>query len=140
MKLGLAAAGLILVAGFAVGCGGGSDGGGDGQSAEEKTASKDDFCAAIKDFDDQHVTGDEDKLGEILKKAADQIESVGVPEGMPNDARAGLRLTLRAIDGLPDDATTDDLAAIQGGYSDEDKADLAALTTYLAATCPPSGA
>ena len=69
MKLGLLAAGLVLVAGGAVGCGDDGDGGGGGGS---DTASKADFCQAFQDFYDDltSITGEEENLGKILKDAA----------------------------------------------------------------------
>ena len=50
MKLGLVAASLILVAGGAVGCGDDGDGGG-GLTGND-APSTDDFCGALKDFQD----------------------------------------------------------------------------------------
>ena len=139
MKLGLAAATLILVAGGAVGCGG--DDGGDGGS-DEKTASKADFCGAFQDFYDdlQGITGEEDNLGEILKKAAKRIEDVGTPEGISDDAKEGLQLTLDAIDDLPDDATAEDMGTIEDDFSAEEKKKTDAFTDYLEKTCPDIGA
>jgi hypothetical protein len=139
MKLGLAAATLILVAGGAVGCGN-DDGGGGG--SDEKTASKDDFCGAFQAFYDdlQKVTGEEDNLGEILKKAAKRIEDVGTPKDITDDAKAGLQLTLDAIDDLPDDASAEDMAGIEQDYTDKEKAKTDAFTEYLGKTCPDIGA
>ena len=137
MKLGLAAATLILVAGGAVGCGGDDGSGG----SDEKTASKADFCGAFQAFYDdiQGISGEEDNLGEILKKAANRIEDVGTPEGIPDDAKEGLQLTLEAIDDLPDDATAEDMAGLEGDFSEEDTAKADAFTEYLAKTCPELG-
>jgi hypothetical protein len=139
MKLGLAAASLILIAGGAVGCG--DDNGGGGGSSD-KTASKDDFCGAFQAFYDdlQKVTGEEGNLGEILKKAAKRIDDVGTPKDIPDDAKEGLELTLDAIKDLPDDASAEDMAGIEEGYSKEEKAKTDAFTEYLDKTCPDIGA
>ena len=111
MKLGLVAAGLVLVAGGAVGCG--DDGG--GGSADDST-SKEDFCAAFQAFEDdlKDMTGQEANLGEILKKGAQRIEDVGAPEDIPDDAKDGLQLTLDALLDLPDDATVEDMTRPRG--------------------------
>lgn len=139
MKLGLAAASLILIAGGAVGCG---DDGGGGGGSDDKTASKDDFCGAFQAFyeDLQEVTGEEGNLGEILKKAAKRIEDVGTPKGIPDDAKEGLELTLDAIKDLPDDASAEDMAGIEEDFSDAEKKKTDAFSSYLEETCPDIGA
>jgi hypothetical protein len=136
MKLGLAAAGLILVAGGAVGCG--DDGGGGG---DDKTASKDDFCAAFQSFYDDliNVGDDEENLGKVLKDAADKIEDVGTPEGIPDDAKEGLGITLDAINDLPDDASAEDIAQIESDFSEDEKEKTDAFNDYLDETCPDIG-
>jgi hypothetical protein len=137
MKIALAAASLVLVAGGAVGCG--NDDGGDAGSDEG--VSKDDFCGAFQAFYDdfQDVTGEEDNLGEILKKAAKQIEDAGTPDDIPDDAKEGLQLTLDAIDDLPDDASAEDMAGLEGDLTDEQKKKVDAFSDYLEKTCPDIG-
>jgi hypothetical protein len=137
MKLGLVAASLILVAGGAVGCG---DDGGDGGSSD-KTASKDDFCAAFQSFYDDltSVGQDEQNLGKVLKDAADKIEDVGTPEDIPDDAKEGLGITLDAINDLPDDASPEDIAQIESDLSEDEKKKTDAFNDYLAKTCPDIG-
>jgi hypothetical protein len=142
MKLGLLAASLVLVAGGAAGCGGddSSDGGGGGGAAD-KGVSQDDFCGAFQAFYDdlQGITGTEDNLGEILKKAAQRIEDVGTPDDISDDAKDGLQLTLDAIDALPDDATSEDMAALDADFSDADQKQVDAFSDYLDKTCPDIG-
>lgn len=137
MKLGLVAASLILVAGGAVGCG---DDGGDGASSD-KTASKDDFCAAFQSFYDDltNVAPDEKNLGKVLKAAADKIEKVGTPEDIPDDAKDGLGITLDAINDLPDDASAEDIQQIEAGFSDDEQKKTDAFSDYLDKTCPDIG-
>ncbi len=141
MKFGLLAASLVLVAGGAVGCGDDGDGGDGGGSAADEAASTDDFCAAFQGFEDDltGLTGQEENLGEILKKAAQKIADVGTPEGIPDDAKAGLQLTLDALLDLPDDATVEDMAGLEAEFSDADKEKTDAFTKYLAETCPQAG-
>jgi hypothetical protein len=136
MKIALAAASLLLVAGGAAACG---DDGGDG--AVDKGASKDDFCGAFQDFYDDltGITGEEKNLGEILKKAAKKIRDVGTPDDIPDDAKEGLELTLDAIDELPDDATAEEMSAIEEDFSDADKKKSEAFSDYLEKTCPDIG-
>jgi hypothetical protein len=138
MKLGLLAASLVLVAGGAVGCG--DDGGGGGGA--EKAPSAQDFCGALKNFQDDFSAADpsKDLKGYIqtLKAAAHQLEVVGTPDDIPADAQAGFDFYVAKIKGLDDNATVDDLAGI-GDVSDEDQKKLDALDTYVTKTCPDLG-
>jgi hypothetical protein len=137
MKLGLLAASLVLVAGGAVSCGDDGDGG----SAADDSVSKDDFCGAFQAFYDdlQDVTGQEENLGEILKKAAKRIEDAGTPDDISDDAKDGLKVTLDAIDSLPDDASAEDMAGLDADFSDADQKKVDAFSDYLEKTCPDIG-
>jgi hypothetical protein len=137
MKLGLLAASLVLVAGGAVGCGDDDSGG----SAADDSVSKDDFCGAFQAFYDDlaDVTGQEENLGEILKKAAQRIEDVGTPDDISDDAKGGLQVTLDAIDSLPDDASAEDMAGLDADFTDADQKKVDAFSDYLAKTCPDIG-
>jgi hypothetical protein len=149
MKLGLLAASLVLVAGGAVGCGddsgsgsdGGSDNGNGNASSSDEGVATEDFCAAFQAFADDlaGVTGTEGNLGEILKKAAQRIEDVGTPDDIPDDAKEGLQLTLDAIQALPDDASAEDMGAIEEEFSEADKEKTDAFSEYLEETCPELG-
>ncbi len=148
MKLGLLAASLVLVAGGAVGCGddggsgsGNGNDGGNGSGSSDEGASTEDFCAAFQAFADDlaGVTGQEANLGEILKKAAERIEEVGTPEDIPDDAKEGLQVTLDAILALPDDASVEDMGALEDEFTDADKEKTDAFSEYLEETCPELG-
>jgi hypothetical protein len=140
MKLGLLAASLVLVAGGAVACGD-DDGSKGGDAKADDAASTEDFCAAFAAFADDlsGVTGQEENLGEILKKAAQRIEDVGTPKGIPDDAKEGLQLTLDAIHDLPDDASVEDMAGLEEDFSEEDEKKTEAFSEYLEKTCPDLG-
>jgi len=137
MRLGLLAAGLVLVAGGAVSCGddGGGGGGRDAPSTKE-------FCGALKAFQDDFAVADPTKdlkaYIQTLKDAADRLEDVGTPDEMPADAQDGFELTVKKIKDLSDSATLDDLAGI-GDVSDADRTKLDALDEYIAQTCPDLG-
>ena len=85
------------------------------------------------------MTGQEENLGEILKKAAQRIEDVGTPKDIPDDAKEGLQLTLDAIADLPDDASVEDMGAPRGRFSEADKEKTDAFSEYLEKTCPDLG-
>ena len=138
MKLGLLAAGLVLVAGGAVGCGGGDDDG--GGSADAPTTKE--FCGALMDFKTKYATSDpaKDLKGYIktIKDSAAQLGQVGTPKDMPADARAGFELTLEKIKALSDDATVDDLAHL-GDVDESDQKKLDAFGGYVVKSCPDLG-
>ena len=136
MKLGLVAASLILVAGGAVGCsddGDGGDGGGDDATSAA------DFCGALKEFEADvsgvDPTADLPGYLQALKDAADKLDEVGTPEGMPEDAEEGFDLTIEKIGDLPDDSTLDDLSKM-GDVSDAEQKQIDALDDYIAEECP----
>jgi hypothetical protein len=137
MKFAMIVASLVLVAGGAAACG---DSGGKGDGGSD-AASQKDFCGAFQAFYDDltKLTGEEDNLGEILKKASKRIRDVGTPEDIPDDAKEGLELTLDAIDELPDDATVDDMTSLEDKFSDADKKKTDAFQSYLEKTCPDIG-
>ena len=139
MKLGLLAASLVLVAGGAVGCG--DDGDGGGSAKKDEGASTEDFCGAFQAFSEdlQDVTGQEENLGEILKKAAQRIEDVGTPDDIPDDAREGLELTLDKLIALSDDADETDLMEMLD-FDEDERVKSMAFEDYLDGTCPYRGA
>ncbi len=138
MRLGLLAAGLVLVAGGVAGCSD-DDGGGGGGGDADGAASTEDFCGALKDFQDDFATTDPTKdlkaYITMLKEAADTLEEVGTPDDIPAAAQGGFDLYVEKVKGLDDSATVDDLAGI-GDVGDEDQKKLDALDDYVAKTCP----
>ena len=132
MKLALVAASLVLVVGGAAACTGDDNGGEDAPSADE-------FCGALKEFQDRFADVDpsKDLEGYIrnLKEQADRLEDVGTPSNIPDDAREGFEITVDRIHDLPDDATEDDLGSL-GDVSEADQKKLDALESYIEETCP----
>lgn len=160
MKLALTAASLLLVAGGAAACGGDDDGGSaaadattsaspsaPGATAEDDAsddASGDDtstqaFCGAFSDFASSFAgvdTTDPSAVVQVLKEQGDELRQVGTPDDIPEGAEEGLQLVLDAIEGLPDDATVDDIDKIDQGFSADDDAKAEEFSTYLSDTCP----
>lgn len=138
MKLGLLVAGLVLVAGGAVACGGNDDGGDKGADAP----TTEEFCGALKDFQTQYAAADPTKdlkaYIRTIKDSAAELADLGAPDGMPSDAKAGFDLTVTKIHGLPDDATVDDIAHI-GDVDETDQKNLDAFDDYVTKTCPELG-
>jgi len=164
VKIALTTASLLLVAGGAVACGGDDDGGsaaddtsasasatapGAGSSDDASDDASDDtggddasteaFCGAFKDFASSFFevdTTDPAAVVQVLKEEADKLRQVGTPDDIPDSAEEGLGLVLDAIDGLPDDATLDDIEKIDQGFSEDDEAKADEFSQYLSDTCP----
>jgi len=155
VKIALTTASLLLVAGGAVACGGDDDGGSaaDDTSASASAtapgagasddagddASTEAFCGAFKDFASSFFevdTTDPAAVVQVLKEEADKLRQVGTPDDIPDSAEEGLGLVLDAIDGLPDDATLDDIEKIDQGFSEDDEAKADEFSQYLSDTCP----
>lgn len=134
MRTALFAAGLALVAGTTLGCGGG-----DKEAAEvPPSASKEEFCGAFEDFYAEVSAieqGDTAQRVDAIKAFGQELDDLGVPEGTPEDARQGFDVTVDAIADIPDDATEEDLAAIDEGFSQEETEQSDAFNAYLTETC-----
>ena len=135
MKHALLAASLVLVAGSTAACGGG------GAPTDASTA---DFCGVFEDF--YEVVGElgaeaeNSELIEALKDTGQDLEEVGTPEDISDEARAGFELTVKTIEELDDDATEEDLDNLEEDFSEEEKAQSEAFDEYLSETCDePTG-
>jgi hypothetical protein len=116
------------------GCGG-SDQRASGERAETTVA---EFCGALQDFQAGTGAADPSDLTAYvaaLKAAADRLDRVGVPKGMPTDARKGFTVTVDRITGLPDQATAQDVSDLAKVPAAEQPA-LDALDDYIKQTCP----
>jgi len=138
MKRAVAAATLILVVGTGAGCGGDGDGGGDGGGAPSD-ASVDDFCGTFNDFYAEveelgEGAADEDVVA-ALKDTGEELDEVGTPEDISDDARAGFEATVGAIGDLPDDATQEDVANLQNDYTEDEQGQVDEFSSYLNETC-----
>ncbi len=143
-------AGLALVAGGLAGCGGGDDGGdstgaaGDGgATALPAGADRAEFCANFQtlaeDLGQLDPQADPSQAVRTLKDAAKRMRETGTPADIPADARHGLEVTLDAIDGLPRDATTDDISTLDDDFTTQERADSDAFDSYLAQECENPG-
>jgi hypothetical protein len=137
MKLGLALGALLLAAPGLVSCGGDDDSSGSKDDGESAAVSVEDFCAAAEKFENTFTETDTANLTEglkALKDAARELQDVGTPDSIPDDAREGLALTLDKLISLPDDATEDDLLEVLN-FTEDEKAKSMAFEAYLDETC-----
>ena len=145
MRTALTLAGFVLVLGGLAGCGGSDSDGGDGgdSGGMPTSASKEDFCGNFQglaeDLGKLDPQSDASTAVKALHDAADQMRETGTPEDIPDDARHGLEVTLDAISGLPDDATSDDISNLETTLSEEDQKDAAAFDKYLSEECGSLG-
>ncbi len=129
-------AGLALAASLTA-CGG-SDGG--SGSAAPDDASKDDFCEGFNGLFEkvlaQATSGDSSAMITALKDWAGDMEDVGTPSDMPDDARRGFELFVEQAKNLDEDATLADLETLGEDFSDADQADGEAFSAWTEENCP----
>jgi hypothetical protein len=127
-KTGLLTASLVLVGASAVGCSGGAP----------TDASVDEFCTSL--------TSLASKLGPLadasqrealdsIKAWAKDLEKVGTPEEMPDEARDGFELMIKEVATLNEDDTTEDFQKLNDDLSASEKEATAAFEKYSADTC-----
>ncbi len=127
MKIAMAAASLVLIAGGVTGC--------------SSSASKEEFCNGYDDFIKALVDIDAEgeNYGEKLKDAASEFEEVGTPEDIPDDAKEGLEIVFDTIQELDDDASPEDIENLDGDLSEDEQKKADAFEEYLEKTCPNAG-
>ena len=120
----VAAALFLLV--LAAGCGDDSDGGSGKEEPERKTASStEDFCAAITEF--AQAAGGDDWAA--VQKAADSLESSGLPEDAPEAAGKGYDAVLELV------GKYDSNEEIEKNITEDQDNQVEELLNYTRATC-----
>lgn len=112
-------------------------------------ASVEDFCKVTQDEASQEefvkAVQDEDweKIEELIKDQADEVEEVGTPEDISDDAREGFEIQLDAAKGISADdlekAFKDDEDPFEADLSSDEKEKVEAYTEYENETCDDSG-
>lgn len=133
MRLPLLAASLVLVAGTATACGGGAP----------TDASAKDFCDAVTNITTTAVEAAGDAPSEdqvkAMKGAFADLEEVGTPDDIPDDAREGFEIVVEAIADVDDDATAEELEKAGDDFSGDDETKTDAFGEYIAETCTDLG-
>ena len=111
-------------------------------------ASVEDFCkvtqdeAGQEDFVKAIQDEDWDKIEELIKDQADDVEEVGTPDDISDDAREGFEIQLDAAKGISADdlekAFKDDEDPFEEGLSSDDKKKVEAYSEYESKTCDES--
>ncbi|WP_109505281.1 hypothetical protein [Nocardioides speluncae] len=115
MKHALLAASLLLVAGTAVGCGG-----------APTDASKEDFCKQYTKIGEAQSADDANDWGK-------EMEDVGTPEGISDDARDGFEIIVDAAK----DAEEKDGEIKEPDIDKDDEKKVAAFSKYVGEECAP---
>jgi hypothetical protein len=94
------------------------------------------FCNVLIGILQQPPKGTSDAEAlELLKGIATQLEQVGAPEDMPEDAARALQTAIDKINELPDDATRDEVSKAAADLTAEQKKDQQALGEYVQEKC-----
>ena len=130
-------AGAGLVAAALTAC---SDDSGGGGSAAPEDASVDEFCETFNGLFEQvlseDVAGDQAAMVRALKEWAKDIEEVGTPSDIPDDARHGFELFVEQAQQIDEDASLADLEKLGEDLSAADQADGDAFSDWAQDSCP----
>jgi hypothetical protein len=136
-------AALMLLVGLLAGCGNSdsSTAADTGSSATDAPADPtvEEFCAVFADMAKQAASQGADTSDtaaiKLLKDLAQKLSDVGTPSDMPEDAAKGVTTLVDKINSVPDDATADDLSAIEDDFTAEEKKNQNAFGDYVTANC-----
>ena len=105
-------------------------------AAEDEGGSVEAFCNVLIGILQQPPEGTSDKDAlKLLKGIAAQLEQVGAPADMPEDAARALQTAIDKINELPDDATQDEVSKAAADLTAEEKKDQKALGAYVQQKC-----
>ncbi len=123
------AAALILLV-LAAGCGDDSKDDASKEPERKTASSTEDFCAAITEF--SQAAGGTDWAA--VQKAADSLESTGLPEDAPEEAGQGYDVVLELV------GEYDSNEEIEKNITDDQNTSVEQLLTYTQGACgQPSG-
>jgi hypothetical protein len=140
MRAAPARAAVSAVAGLALAASMTACGGSDGDSGSSSgTASTSEFCdgfnGLFKKVLAQAASGDSAAMISALKDWAGDMEDIGAPSKMPDDAQHGFELFLDQAKDLDEDASLDDLQNLGDDLSEGDQADGAAFSEWTTKNC-----
>ncbi|GAA1911145.1 hypothetical protein [Nocardioides hwasunensis] len=130
---------VLLVGSVTAACGGG------GGAGAPTDASEKEFCNAqlslldnldIDVTDPEASTPDEEAVADAMHSWADELEKVGTPEGISDEARDGFEETVKAARDIDaSDLETPDMSALEDGLSADQKKSLETYSTYVTEKC-----
>lgn len=112
-----------------------SSGASDSASA---SAAKSDFCTAYTGLFASltQAGGDQLQAIAVLKKWAADMEIVGPPDDMPQDARRGFELLINTAKDIDDDATLEELTNLGESFDADQRKDGDAFSAWATEQCP----
>jgi hypothetical protein len=128
-KTGLLTASLLLVGASVAGCSGGAP----------TDASEKEFCDSLTSvFEDVDLTDQptEKEALELIKSWAKDLDKVGTPDDIPDEAREGFELMIKEVAKL---RAQEDFAQLDADLSESEKKAAEAFDTYTTETCGPMG-
>ncbi len=94
------------------------------------------FCGVLIGILQQPPEGTSDAEAlKLLKNIAAQLEQVGTPEDMPENAARALQTAIDKINALPDDASQKEVSKAAADLSAAEKKDQVALGEYVQEKC-----
>lgn len=105
-------------------------------SDEPDAASTDDFCAEFNALVEDVLGAGVDGQVTAVKDWAADMEDVGAPDEMPDDAQRGFALFLDHAADLDEDMGIEDLQRLGDGLSDDEQSDGEAFTGWVQDNCP----
>lgn len=130
LKPGLLTATLVLVGASAVGCGGGG---------APSDASEKDFCASLNSlFEDLDLSAEpsEKEAVAAIKDWGKELEKVGTPEKISDEARDGFDLMIEQVGEIK---AEEDFDKLDDSLSDSEKKASAAFEDFASKTCGELG-
>lgn len=138
MKLALAP--LALLAGLSLAACGSDDAEESGSAAPDAAAETTAAPAEAGSFCEALMATGTLEDGEDVAALREDLASTGLPEEAGADAAAGLEVYLDLLGRVEEDATAEDLAAMQDPkLSQEEQAQVDAMVQYATTTCATSG-
>lgn len=139
-RLAVAATAAVLVV-SAVACSDdGGDGSTDGSGAGATAASTEDFCGTFNGLLATLMTqaggGDPAEMIRVVKEWAADMEEVGPPVGMPEDARRGFDSFVGQAERLDEDADLQELQRLTDALTAQDEADGRSFAEWIRENCP----
>jgi hypothetical protein len=123
MRIGLVAAGLVLVGGMATACGDDADNAPD-------SASKEDFCKAMESAPDEGKPSQDD-----VDKWAEELKEAGTPKDISDDQRHGYEVLIDALDDADVDDFDDNTSFEDVVEDKDDREDVTKFFGYWFKTC-----
>lgn len=105
-------------------------------------ASKPGFCEVANDrswAEDLPADADGEQIVDGFASWSEDLEEVGTPEGIPEDARKGFEVTVDYLGDLDPDDFEDlgDAAEVTDDLSEDEQEEVDAYNAYVAETCVP---